>query len=84
MRQVTFLVAAMSLIASAQQEPTVKELIKQLESGDAAAKVEAAHGLGGIGPDAKDALPALKALLDDKDEMAKSGAAGAISRIEGK
>lgn len=60
----------------------VPALLDGLKSPDAAARSQAARGLGQIGPEAKAAVAPLAAALKDKDLGVRAAAAQALVRLE--
>jgi HEAT repeat protein len=68
--------------AGRTEEParTIPFLLKQLRTGDAAARQDAAEALGDLGPAAEEAVPALAALLGG-DPLVVRPAARALARI---
>lgn len=64
----------------AQQAP-VEDLVKQLGSGDAAARTRAADGLAHLGAKASSAVPALTKALSDPDDNVRWRAARALGAM---
>lgn len=69
--------------AEAQDEPNVRQLLRQLKEMDIARRQAAVRDLNQLGPQHKAAVPVLMESLTDKEEHVRQTVAGSLAKIGG-